>query len=447
MFYKSLNFRLLVTEGIVLTVFFALATVMLEQGFLDSAENSLRERLQIQIYSLLSVADINNAGDIKMPKSFPDPRFANPGSGLYGFIRNDKSKLIWRSASAEGLSEIEPPEMPAGTSVFMFDEQHRYVLHFAVIWQNEAGNEREYFFSVAEEAGFVRNQVQQLQEILRFWLIIVGLALLGIQIALLHWSLKPLRSIVNDLESIENGKKLTLDGHYATELKGLASHLNAFIKSERAQMERYRNNLADLAHSLKTPLAILRGCAESFGKDRETVEEQIARMNEIVDYQLQKAAAKGERQAIKSIDASILISSIASSLKKVYIEKKINFELDMPEQTPAYIEQGDFYEIFGNLMDNACKWCQHTVKITVSVNNRREAKDYVLLIDVEDDGAGIPQEKINEILKRGVRADENIHGHGIGMSVVNELVGLLGGKLEGTKSPLLGGMKWRVTLP
>ncbi len=447
MYYKSLSFRLLLAEGVVLTAFFALAAVMLEQGFLDSAEQSLRERLQIQIYSLLSVAEINNDADLKMPDNFPDPRLTHPGSGLYGFIRNDKRELLWHSPSATEGDEIAPPEMTAGTSVFMFDQQGRYVLHYAVIWQNVAGMEREYFFSVAEDAGFVSNQVKQLQEILRFWLIIIGLVLVGIQFALLRWSLKPLRCMVNDLEAIEEGKKSCLDGQYASELEGLAGNLNAFISSERAQLERYRNNLADLAHSLKTPLAILRGCAESFGSQQETVQDQISRMDEIIEYQLQKAAAKGECKTIKSINVVTIINKITASLAKVYRDKDIIFEVSIPAPTIVYCEQGDFYEIFGNLMDNACKWCRHKVTITATLEPIKDGKHYALLLEIEDDGPGIPAETIREILKRGVRADENTHGHGIGMSVVYELTGLLGGQLQGGKSQALGGMKWGVYLP
>ncbi|GAB6142357.1 ATP-binding protein [Methylosoma difficile] len=445
--YKSLSFRLLATEGLVLAAFFALASLALEQSFLSSAEQSLRERLQIQIYSLLSVAEMNNAGDLKMPESFHEPRFANPGSGLYGFVRGNKNKLLWRSPSAIGLDDIEPPELLPGTSEFMFDKHHRYVLHYAVMWQSVSGTERQYVFSVAEDGGYVNYQVRQLQENLEFWLIIIGLMLVGIQFALLRWSLKPLRSIVQDLEAIENGEKSYLDGQYATELEGLAGNLNAFISSERAHLERYRNNLADLAHSLKTPLAILRGCAESFVGNQETVQEQISRMNEIVEYQLQKAAAKGDHKANKALDVSLIIHKIAASLNKVYSVKNINFDLNIPEQSVAYCEQGDFYEIVGNLMDNAGKWCKQTVKVTVTLNQRRARKSYSLLLEIEDDGPGIPVEKFNEILKRGVRADENIHGHGIGMSVVYELVGLLGGQLEGGKSHALGGMRWSVYLP
>ncbi|MGZ8224232.1 MAG: ATP-binding protein [Methylobacter sp.] len=442
----SLSFRLLASEGLVLAAFFALVSIVLEQGFRESAEQALKERLQVQVYSLLSAAELNNSGELKMPAAFHEPRFANPGSGLYAFIQQAK-KLVWRSPSAIGLDVISPPELSAGSSEFLLEKHNRYALHYDVIWQNVAGVEREYIFTVAEDAEFVSDQVESFEETLRFWLLMIGIVLIFIQFSLLRWSLKPLRIIVKDLEAIEKGKKTRLDGHYATELQGLAGNLNALISSERAHLERYRNTLADLAHSLKTPLAILRGCIEAFSSNKETAEEQISRMNEIVEYQLQRAAAKGEHKAIRTVDMSVVINKIVTSLNKVYINKKIAFEVTVPEQSLIYYEEGDLYEIAGNLMDNACKWCHGKVKVRISLNERKDRRQFSLLLQIEDDGPGIPVEKLAGILKRGVRADENIHGHGIGMAVVYELIGLLGGKLEGGKSKELGGMCWSIYLP
>jgi two-component system sensor histidine kinase PhoQ len=300
---------------------------------------------------------------------------------------------------------------------------------------------------VTEDAQFVSNQVERFRETLRVWLLALGLVLIFIQLALLRWSIKPLRIIVKDLEAIEKGRKTHLDGDYATELEGLAGNLNAFINSERAHLERYRNALADLAHSLKTPLSILRGCAESFSVNKETVKEQIFRMDEIVEYQLQRAAAKGEHKTVGTVDLSEIIKKIGASLAKVYIDKNITIDILAPEQTLIYYEEGDLFEIAGNLMDNACKWCRHTVKVSLSLNERKGRRNFGVLLQIEDDGPGIPPGKLAEILKRGVRADENIHGHGIGMAVVYELIGLLRGLLEGKKSETLGGMKWSVYLP
>jgi two-component system, OmpR family, sensor histidine kinase PhoQ len=445
---KSLSFRLLVTEGLVLAAFFALVAVVLEQSFRESAEQGLKERLQVQIYSLLSTAELKNSGDLTLPPNLPEPRFINPGSGLYAFIQKPNKNLVWRSPSSIGLDVPAPPEkLGAGNTYFLADNPRRYLLHYDIVWKSLAGIEKEYIFTVAEDSEFVSQQVQRFRKALWSWLVIIGIVLLILQFSLLRWCLKPLRIIVNDLNAIEHGKKTLLDGEYSSELQGLAGNLNAFITHERAHLERYRNTLADLAHSLKTPLAILRGCTESFSDNKETVQEQITVMNKIVEYQLQRAAAKGEHKSVKGIDLSAFIGKVSDSLNKVYIDKAIHIAISVPEHCQIYFEEGDLYEIVGNLLDNACKWCKHNVKVTVTKNPRKDRRDYALLIQIDDDGPGIPDGKLNEILKRGVRADENIHGHGIGMTVVYDLVGMLGGKLEGNKSTELGGMSWRVYLP
>jgi two-component system sensor histidine kinase PhoQ len=442
---QSLGLRLLIAEGLVLAVFFALVAFVLEQGFRDSAEKALQERLQIQVYALLSVAKFTN-NNVSLPDNLPDPRFEVPGSGLYAFIVTMPNAVAWQSPSALGVEVSLPQDLVPEQFLMLIDQKKRYVLHYKVFKQDANGQSHAFIITVKEDAHFVGDQVAQLQNTLRRWLLGIGIVLIAIQFALLRWSLAPLRSIVKDLEAIEHGQKTHLDGRYPSELRALVGNLNAFISIERAHLERYRNHLADLAHSLKTPLAILRGCLESF--NAETMTEQIIRMNDIVEYQLHRAAAKGEQQkAIKSIDLTLIINKVVVSLNKVYLDKHLSFEVIMPDNCQLYCEQGDLYEIVGNLLDNACKWCDRRVKVSVGLKPRKARRNFSVVLTIEDDGPGIPVGKFNDILKRGMRADENIHGHGIGVTVVYELIHLLGGQLEGGKSATLGGMCWRVYLP
>lgn len=444
---KSLSFRLLVSAGVVLAAFFALVAIVLEQGYRQSAEQALRENLRIQIYSLLSAAELGRAGRIKMPKALREPRFSNPGSGLYASVQRAGGEMVWRSASSIGLNLTLAPALAPGEYAFLLDDQGRYVLHYDVIWENETGKEQEYIFSVAEDSQFVIRQVDRFRTTLRSSLVVIGLVLVLFQFIVLRWSLTPLRLIVRDLEAIERGDKTRLDGDYATELQGLAGNLNALVSSERAHLERYRNTLADLAHSLKTPLAILRGGVESVELNKQMVQDQISRMDEIVEYQLQRAAAKGEKKITGTVDAAIVIDKILASMQKVYADKQIRFDVKKPENFKIYCEEGDIYEIAGNLIDNACKWCDNKIKVSLLSKSQIKQGDYSLILQVEDDGPGIPVDHLDDILKRGVRADQNTHGHGIGMAVVDELIELLGGRLVGSKSKTLGGMRWQVYLP
>lgn len=440
---NSLSFRLLISAGFVLTAFFALVAFVLEQGFRESAEQALEEKLQIHVYSLISVAELTEAVELRMPESLREPRFSNPGSGLYAFITQVNNIFVWRSLSAVGMEFPAPVPLEAGEAVFVKDAQGYFVLHYAVIWENKSGFEQYYIFTVAEDAAFVAKQVDRFRLTLRAWLFFTGILLVLIQFLVLRWSLKPLRIVVKDLESIEAGRKTRLDGGYPSELTGLAGNLNALISSERAHLERYRNTLADLAHSLKTPLAIIRGCLEPAAINKKLVAEQISRMDEIVEYQLQKAAAKGQKKLTGRVDVALIVEKIIFSLEKVYVDKQVIFSCEYNDCL-MYCEEGDVYEIAGNLLDNAAKWCKKNVRVNLI---QLEDAEFSFILQIEDDGPGLPVDKLSEILQRGVRADENMHGHGIGMAVVNELTVLLGGKLAAGKSQVLGGMMWQVYLP
>ncbi len=442
---QSLSFRLLISAGFVLSAFFALVAFVLEQGFRESTEQALKETLQVHLYSLLAVAEMTDSGEMKMPRSLREPRFSNPSSGLYAAINQTDNTRVWRSSSSIGIELSPSLALKPGELIFVKDRNSRFVLHYSIIWENKKGIENYYVFTVAEDESFVINQVDRFRVTLRTWLFFIGLLLVLFQYLVLRWSLKPLRIIVNDLEEIEAGNKTRLNGQYPVELKGLASNLNTLISSERAHLERYRNTLSDLAHSLKTPLTILRGCIETAVVNTETAAEQISRMDDIVEYQLQKAAAKGQKKLTGKVDITNIIDKIILSLNKVYSEKKIDFSFTHNDHCFMHGEEGDIYEIAGNLLDNASKWCNK--KIHINLLQLDKDVRFSLILQIEDDGAGIPEKKLNEVLQRGVRADENTKGHGIGMAVVNELTALLGGQLIAGKSETLGGMKWQVFLP
>jgi len=444
---SALSFRLLVAAGLILTIAFGLMVFILEQGFRNSAERTLKEKLQVQIYALLSVAELTRKGQLNITANLHEPRFASPGSGLYAFVQKKDGILIWRSASALGEDNDLIAGLRAGESVFLSNsnQSDRFALQYDVIWESDTGKEYEFVFTIAEEAAFLTGQVESFSQTLRNWLLLVGLALLLVQFIILRWSLTPLRTIGKDLTAIELGRQHQLQGAYPAELQALANNINGLISSERAHLLRYRNTLADLAHSLKTPLAILRGSLENESNNEQlksTLQNQISRMDDIVEYQLQKAAAKGQKQITGAVDLVPIIKKIVASLNKVYVEKNIRFSVDLPTQYPIHCDEGDLYEIAGNLLDNACKWCVSQIKFTCQNDRKAEGACFI----VEDDGPGIADEKLNEILKRGVRADQNIHGHGIGLAVVNELITLLGGRLVGEKSSTLSGMKWLVYL-
>ena len=232
---------------------------------------------------------------------------------------------------------------------------------------------------------------------------------------------------------------------YPKELANLTNNINDLISNERNHLVRYRNTLGDLAHSLKTPLAVLQGYFEQnklSGNSADTVSEQVWRMQEIVDYQLQRAAVSGKQTFNKPILIKPVADQLHSALNKVYIEKQLDSEINIDDMASFYGEKGDLMEVLGNVLDNAYKWANSKIKVAVTKSSAQGKRRSRITIKVEDDGPGIDHDKIKWLTQRGVRGDEREGppGQGIGLGVVREIVESYSGTLDFSKSDL-GGCK------
>jgi two-component system, OmpR family, sensor histidine kinase PhoQ len=296
----------------------------------------------------------------------------------------------------------------------------------------------------------VRRQIRAFRE--RMWWVLggLGLLLLGFQVALLRWTLKPLRRVARDLARVERGESERLTGAYPAELRGLTEGLNEVIEGERFQRARYRNTLSDLAHSLKTPLAVMRNqldAGDGSEELRRVVSDQVARMNDIVAYQLSRAATQGHATFAAPLPIERPAEEIVAGLEKVYRDKNVLCEFDIDARARFHGETGDLMELLGNLLENAFKWTRHRVVLTVRrtgpIGARRGGVDFI----VEDDGPGIAPDQVERVLQRGVRGDERVQGHGIGLAIVQDIVAAYGGDLRVGHSEQLGGAEFEVVLP
>jgi two-component system sensor histidine kinase PhoQ len=260
--------------------------------------------------------------------------------------------------------------------------------------------------------------------------------------------LRPLRQIESEISEVEEGRRQTLSDDYPTELTSVARNMNLLIGSERARAERYRNTLDNLAHSLKTPLAAIRTVLSERKSDQmtERVETQIERMDDIVRYQLRKPATiHTETVGVASFPVSRELSRLVEGLSKVYKEKNPKIELDVTEGIRFHGETGDFLEVAGNLLDNACKWCKRRVRLTIRPFTEGNIESGGMKMIVEDDGPGIPAEAADALMQRGTRLDETAPGHGIGLAVVKDIAASYGGDVRISDSDL-GGANITVTI-
>ena len=441
-----------------LAAFLGLAFFALDRAFYEAAESSLRDRLQQYIYSYLAAADPTRSGSLLPPEVGPDPRFDRPvQSGLYAGIVGEKiigaTNNQWRSPSAVDRALPFDAQLERGEVLFTgpvkTTEGELFVLAQGVDWSAGAKNPLHLTFYVAEEMSSLREQVDVYRRTLAIWLGVIGIVLLLLLVGVLRWSLAPLRKVVADLARVERGSQNHLAGAYPVELSGLTTSLNNFIDAERDRLMRYRNTLSDLAHSLKTPLAVMRSQLESGAEGEEfrwTVLEQVGRMDQIVAYQLSRAATSGHTTFVAPIRIEHYAEEIVASLEKVYSTRNILCEFEITPRALFYGEQGDLMELLGNLLENAFKWARRRVVLTARPLPFPGARRDGLEIIVEDDGEGIPEDQVEHLLQRGARGDERVQGHGIGLAIVQDLVRAYRGELSVGQSPMLGGAAFRVRI-
>lgn len=443
---RSLSVRLLASVSVLLVVFFSVTIFVLDYLYRQLSDNAIRTRLELQVSNLLSASDEYENGVVSPGESLSETRFGNLGSGLYGQIDRDNGQPIWASQSTTGtgLQLFAPVESGQRRLRDLRTRTGAQVLALSVgiEWEFTDRQVHRFVYTVAENLEPYRAELQRFRTQLFGWFTGLMLLLLGSLAALFRWVLNPVRRVEHEIEEVEAGRATELADGYPRELAGITRNMNALLRSERERMARYRNTLGNLAHSLKTPLAVARSLTNT-----PQLQEQITRMDEIVSYQLKRAALSGGTGLGSApIEVKAAIDALRDTLLKVYADKNIHLQADVDPSARYIGDQGDLMEIAGNLLDNACKFCRQRVRISAhpltTPGTRREG----LMIVVEDDGPGITPEQREHVLKRGARLDERVSGQGIGLSVVQELVQLSGGGVEIDTSPL-GGSKITVRLP
>jgi two-component system sensor histidine kinase PhoQ len=254
-----------------------------------------------------------------------------------------------------------------------------------------------------------------------------------VQLAWLLWTLKPLAKFTQELNDIEQGNIQLLNEIYPTELQVVADQLNALLNTEQSQRKRYRNALSDLAHSLKTPLAVIQSQQEL----SQTSIEQVAIINNIIGHQLKRAQTAAGASWHLGIKVNSVSDKLVRVLAKIYQEPLISITQKVNKKAIFKGDEADLSEILGNLLDNACKAAKSQVLLTVS------STENGLIIMVEDNGKGISAEQKTRIFERGIRADSYQQGHGIGLAIVGDLIDSYHGQLTVSVSETLGGAKFK----
>ena len=417
---------------------------VLYQSFTASVVAGAKEQLKLLTYSLLGAAE-EDGTTLRFPAAPLEPRLEQPQSGLYATVTDASGALIWQSPSLQFGSgaSLHLPRPPSDRKLvpgsFLFRESgSQFEMFYRVIWETE-GDQIFTFRVIADQAPF-RLAIASFRRTLMLGLAAVVIALMGAQVFAVAWGLRPVGVMASRVEAIEAGRRERMEEDYPPELSGLARNIDRFIDHEISSRDRYRKAMDDLAHSLKTPLAVLRNALSSGRvEDLKLLHEQLDRMETTVSHQLSRAmAARPVVLAARTAPAAVA-DRLVKALRTAYISKNVVVEQRIPPDLLVRCDERDLMEMLGNLIENAFKYCNSKIAI--------DAQPGALVrLTIDDDGPGVPADQRVQVLARGARGDTVHAGHGIGLAVVVELASSYNGALAIEESPW-GGARVVLDLP
>ncbi len=446
-YFRSLSFRVVTFSTLWAVAALVVIATLISALYRDAAERGFSELLVAHLYSLVTAVSISPAGDLQGAPDLYDLKFSQPGSGWYWAVDPVSRGVSGGMRSASMNADIAAPSV----AEVPFDSQfqRRYeatgvsgervdVIENDFILDAENRIAR---FRVMGNRSELEAQIADFERQLYSYLSIFGVSMIAINALVILFGLRPLDKVRTALAQVREGTASRLDGKFPSEIEPLANETNALIDNNRRIVERSRTQVGNLAHSLKTPVAVLLNEGRAMGGPKGAlIVEQAAAMQQQVEHYLQRARIAAQR------DSVVYRTPTREALQRlVRVFRKVDsaIELDFvePEREAIFAgEREDFEEIAGNLLENAMKWARSRARVTLA------EQAGAVLLTIEDDGPGIPEDKAREALQRGKRLDETKPGTGLGLAIVNDLVREYGGTLALGRSAL-GGLKVEVRLP
>lgn len=363
------------------------------------------------------------------------PIYNQPYSGHYFTIRfHDgtllRSRSLWDTALAvqqvdTGESSIDMVTGPQAQQLLVRTATYRK-------------QHQPFTLAIAEDIGAFRSMMQWLLWLAIGVVTITLLLFLLIQRSLLRRAFRRLDLVREDVRSIARGEKESLRTDVPTEITPLVADFNQLLTGWRGYLARSRHAAGNLAHALKTPLNLILQQGRKHG-DAYLV-KQAEQMHGLIDRELNRARIAGSALAGRRFRPATDIAELADVIRKLYRERELDLTLLIDTEDQLPLDQQDMLELTGNLLENAAKWARHSIRLTLGTGD-------VMRLVIEDDGPGISRDSRSSILVRGTRLDESGEGHGIGLSIVREIIELYGGSIDLGESDELGGLRVTVVLP
>jgi signal transduction histidine kinase len=446
---RSLRFRIAVASIVATLVSLFVANHLITNLFTQYATKQFELNLQSQFIQLVSLISIDpRSKQPQLPSPAGEPRWVTPLSGLYWQI-NATNGLVLRSRSLwDQALVIQKPSAQINQRPFYeigSIGQHPVLAYSKEISLEEGGSEK-LILTVAVDRSPLDAAITLFASQTKLYLLILAAALLTILILQITVGLQPLSALKAAMIRLKSGKSSTIEGDYPAEFNILVKDFNTVLEQNQQIITRAKAQAGNLAHAIKTPLAIIQNATQDNNLSDSAFKELVLQQTQSAKEQVERSLAKAKTFALNPLvitctPALNAIQSIVRVMNALYSDKGLKIKIDCHVENPIFNgEAHDLQEMIGNVLDNACKWAKSIVHIKIT------SRENFLLICFEDDGIGLDPIKYDEALKRGIKLDEVTPGSGLGLSIVSELVEIYGGRVVLNQSNL-GGLSVTLELP
>lgn len=443
---KSLRRRLVFAAVVWIVLGVGLAALLLSAVFLKHVDAQVRDELAVHLEELEGLTVIDSAGLPTLTRPLSDPRYAQSRSGYYWEITKG-THVVAKSNSLAGGSILPHPDTSEDGKLHFhefFGPTGELLLAEKVYWRD--GDALR--FMISADRRHIDSVMRGFQTTLAWAMSAFASSLALAAVLLIVFALRPLGLLHDDLRLVRGGKAKRLLGSYPEEVQPLIDDLNAMLDASAQSVEKARAQAGNLAHGLKTPLAILTDEAHAleqsgFGGSAEVVIEQCHKMRMHIDYQLARArAAAGRAPPGTTTSVGPVVDTVARALRRLHAGRNIAIETSIGDGARVACDAQDLNEMIANLVDNACKHARSRVL----VSSGRAKTDADVAITVDDDGPGLPPEAYEAVFRIGERWDSSAQGAGLGLPIVRDLAHIYGGSVELQRSEL-GGLRVRLLIP
>ena len=445
---RSLRARLILGAVIWITIGVSAAGIFISALFRQHATELTDSEMRGHLDELASIIDVNPQGEPELYRTPSDPRFTQPDSGYsWQVSRMGKQLIKSTSASTRDLPIPEDRLVVGEYHKIMVPDGDRTLIVYETMLSPDERNP-PLRIQVNVDSRIIDIVLRTFNISLAGSLVLLAVALTAAAALQVVFGLQPMTRLGGALRSIRSGKETRLPRTFPLEVQPVVDDLNSLIDVNGQMVVRARAQAGNLAHALKTPLAVLTDEAyrlEARGQREasQTILQQCQRMQRQIDYQIARARAAASR-SVPGVNAPVTpaVNSIVSAMKRLYAAKDPDIEVRIDANCVAMCDPMDLNEMLANLIDNACKWSTKRIVISGAVDQAANQA----VIAVEDDGPGLPPESRERVFQIGQRLDERVPGSGLGLPIVRDLAQLYGGEIR-LEDSRLGGLRAVLKLP